>query len=87
VWTKVESISALENLTNLKWLDLHGTEVDNIYALAKLTRLESLNLGFTRFVDISALENLTNLKKLYINTLTHVSALKKKLPNLVIHEL
>ena len=70
-------MSALANLTNLKTLDLSGTDVSDVSALAHLTNLEEMRLWYTDVSDVSALANLTNLKTLDLRStdVSDVSAL------------
>ena len=61
---KIEDISALGSLINLKSLDLRGNQISDISALSDLTKLEDLKLSSNVIDDISVLDELTNLKSL-----------------------
>jgi hypothetical protein len=55
------NISFLENLTDLKYLQL-SMKADNFSVLQNLTKLKYLKLHGTNIVDVSVLSNLTSLK-------------------------
>ena len=76
-WTDVSDVSALANLTNLKWLYLWYTDVSDVSVLAGLTNLETLYLSDTAVSDVSALANLTNLWRLSLSSpaVSDISAL------------
>ncbi|KEJ01045.1 hypothetical protein N494_08735 [Clostridium botulinum A2B7 92] len=57
-------LSFLENLTDLRVLDLSRTGISNISILDKLRNLSELYLGGNNIIDLSSLESLTNLVKL-----------------------
>lgn len=61
---RLEDISGIENLSNLKELYLTGTNVSDISKLKGLTNLQLLCLTGTNVSDISELKELTNLKTL-----------------------
>ncbi len=72
-------LSFLENLTNLRVLDLSRTGISNISILDKLRKLNELYLGGNNIIDLSYLENLTNLVKLDLvenNNITSIYALR-----------
>ncbi|WP_434296575.1 leucine-rich repeat domain-containing protein [Clostridium sporogenes] len=72
-------LSFLENLTNLRVLDLSRTGISNISILDKLRKLNELYLGANNIIDLSYLENLTNLVKLDLvenNNITSIYALR-----------
>ncbi|BCL33999.1 NACHT domain-containing protein [Nostoc sp. MS1] len=63
---KLGALNPLSNLTNLKKLNLWGTQVRDISALSHLTNLTNITLLETQVSNISALSNLTNLTSLYL---------------------
>ncbi|WP_031368234.1 DUF5050 domain-containing protein, partial [Clostridium botulinum] len=72
-------LSFLENLTDLRILDLSRTGISNISILDKLRNLSELYLGGNNIIDLSSLENLTNLVKLDLvenNDITSIYALR-----------
>ncbi|EKN40523.1 hypothetical protein CFSAN001627_19048, partial [Clostridium botulinum CFSAN001627] len=72
-------LSFLENLTDLRVLDLSRTGISNISILSKLRNLNELYLGGNKITDLSYLENLTNLIKLDLvgnNDITSIYALR-----------
>lgn len=72
-------LSFLENLTDLRVLDLSSTGISNISILSKLRNLNELYLGGNKITDLSYLENLTNLIKLDLvgnNDITRIYALR-----------
>ncbi|NFB58150.1 DUF5050 domain-containing protein [Clostridium botulinum] len=72
-------LSFLENLTDLRVLDLSRTGISNISILDKLRNLSELYLGGNNIIDLSSLENLTNLVKLDLvenNDITSIYALR-----------
>ena len=76
---RLSNVSALENLTNLTFLDLGiNWLLSNVSALENLTNLTFLNLRGNRISDVSPLKNLTKLIELDIqlNRLSDVSPLK-----------
>ena len=60
-------ISALENITALKRLQISGNVSGDLACLKALTSLTSLSLSSNVYGDISQLKNLTNLTTLNIN--------------------
>lgn len=80
MWNRqIKDLSGIENLTNLKQLNLRESEINDISALKNLVNLQSIDLGHNEISDISALKNLTNLKKLNLgnNKVRDISALSK----------
>ncbi|WP_434303012.1 leucine-rich repeat domain-containing protein [Clostridium botulinum] len=72
-------LSFLENLTNLRVLDLSRTGISNISILNKLRNLNEVYLGGNNIIDLSSLGNLTNLVKLDLvenNNITSIYALR-----------
>ena len=64
---KVSDLSPLENLTNLRNLDLGFNAVSRLFPLRYLTNLKRLNLVENQITDISPLADLTNLEYLYLS--------------------
>lgn len=64
---RFSNITPLENLVNLKYLDLSGNKISDLSPLSKLNKLEYLNLSSNRITDISSLESLVALEKLYLS--------------------
>ncbi|GMT50230.1 MAG: hypothetical protein IEMM0008_1769 [bacterium] len=79
----------INQLKNLKELDLSWTDVSDLTPLKSLTNLEELNLSNTQVIDITPLYVLEDLKKLVLfNTkVSHkdVLTLKKILPKCKIY--
>ncbi|NMM63905.1 leucine-rich repeat domain-containing protein [Clostridium sp. P21] len=75
----IKDLSGIENLTNLKQLNLCGNEINDISKLKNLVNLQSIDLSHNEVSDISSLKNLTNLKKLSLgnNKISNVSELSK----------
>ncbi|WP_411678844.1 leucine-rich repeat domain-containing protein [Clostridium thailandense] len=74
----IKDISGIENLVNLKSLDLTYSQVEDISELKGLKNLEELWLYDNKITDISALKDLTNLKnlQLYGNQITDIPSLR-----------
>ena len=70
-------LSPLENLTQLKRLDLGYSQISDISPLANLTNLTYLNLQSNQISDISPLANLTQLEFLWLvhNRISDISPL------------
>ena len=70
-------LSPLENLTQLKRLDLGYSQISDISPLANLTNLTYLNLQSNQISDISPLANLTQLESLWLvyNRVSDISPL------------
>ena len=93
--TQITDLAPLAELTNLRVLDLSGTQITDagLAHLAGLTNLKVLNIGETGITDAELvhLAGLTNLQELDLTgcqgiTDVGVEALKEKLPDLnVIH--
>ena len=67
--TKIHSIEALQNLTNLRTLILANIPIGNeIGYLENLSKLKYLNLRSTDLAEISALSNLTDLEYLNLHS-------------------
>lgn len=64
---KIEDISALQNLTKLKELDLMANIIKDISPLLNLTNLEYLHMTENPIEDLSPLRNLYNLEELWIS--------------------
>lgn len=77
--SQIKDLSGMENLTNLKQLNLCGNEIKDISKLKNLLNLKDIDLSHNEISDISALKNLTNLKKLNLgnNKISDVSELSK----------
>lgn len=63
----IRDLSLLEDLENLKELDLSNTEVTDLSPLVGLAQLEELDLSETQIRDLSPLKNLTNLRELVVS--------------------
>ena len=61
-------LDTLNNLNNLKIINLRKNALTDIKGLSKLTELESLDIGENFINNISCIENLTKLKYLYIDS-------------------
>ncbi|EGJ6232919.1 LPXTG cell wall anchor domain-containing protein [Listeria monocytogenes] len=61
------SLSGMENLTNLGFLDLEDNQISDISPLSNLTNLSNLWIDNNQISDISPLSNLTNLSSLDLN--------------------
>lgn len=74
----IKDLSGLENLTNLKSIDLSKNEITNISSLSNLTNLENLFLSYNQINDIAPLKSLPNLKILYMdkNQISNIISLK-----------
>ena len=70
-------LSPLENLTQLKRLDLGYSQISDISPLANLTNLTYLNLQSNQISDISPIANLTQLEFLWLvyNRISDISPL------------
>ena len=81
-------MSALQGLTNLTKLNLHGNQLSDVSALQGLTNLTVLYLSDNQLSDVSALKGLTNLTVLWLekNQLNDVSVLQG-LTNLTVLDL
>ena len=77
--TNLNDISALENLTKLKYLDLGYNNIKNIDALKNLNELESLMLSNNNLENIDALKEKEKFKILDIseNKISNISVLEK----------
>jgi|GEM_PF-3099122 len=58
----VTNLTALEGLTNLRYLILTDAGVSNIAPLARMTKMENLLLGGTKVSDIPIVANMKNLR-------------------------
>jgi Leucine-rich repeat (LRR) protein len=78
----VDTISKLNELPNLKYLDLSSTPVDDLSVLSGLIHLQSLklqmNCKYNGFANVDGLKSLTNLKELDLsdNIIDDVNGLK-----------
>ncbi len=75
----IKEIEGLENVTNLKGLDLTGNEIQQIDDFPSFKELNFLNLSNNKISRISGLENLPKLKCLLLkgNHITKIENLKK----------
>ncbi|MCH4198720.1 MAG: cell wall-binding repeat-containing protein [Clostridium tyrobutyricum] len=76
----ITDISGIENLTNLKTLDLSWNEISDISKLKSLNSLEILNLEGNEISDIAPIKDLTNLHDLDLRSnfiLTDINVLNK----------
>ncbi|EHT9627766.1 leucine-rich repeat domain-containing protein [Listeria monocytogenes] len=71
------SLSGMENLTNLGFLDLEDNQISDISPLSNLTNLRTLWIDNNQISDISPLSNLTNLSYLDLanNQISDISSL------------
>ncbi|WP_188002697.1 leucine-rich repeat domain-containing protein, partial [Listeria monocytogenes] len=71
------SLSGMENLTNLGFLDLEDNQISDISLLSNLTNLRTLWIDNNQISDISPLSNLTNLENLDLdnNQISDISSL------------
>ncbi|EHT9625519.1 leucine-rich repeat domain-containing protein [Listeria monocytogenes] len=71
------SLSGMENLTNLGFLDLANNQISDISPLSNLTNLRILWIANNQISDISPLSNLTNLSSLDLanNQISDISPL------------
>lgn len=65
--TDIAEIKGLDNLTNLKKLDLSWNQIEEIKGLENLTQLEMLKLDNNEIKEIKGLGNLTNLQKITLH--------------------
>jgi Leucine-rich repeat (LRR) protein/uncharacterized protein YjdB len=78
----VDTISKLNELPNLKYLDLSSTPVDDLSVLSGLIHLQSLklqmNCKYDGFANVDGLKSLTNLKELDLsdNPIGDINGLK-----------
>ena len=70
----LEDISALANLTNLKYLDLNSNNITDLSPLAGLVKLETLVLSGNPITDMSPLANLPALESLGLGS-TDIAAI------------
>lgn len=84
---KVLDLFFLNNLTNVSFLDLTGTNFGDLSPLKKLTKLKTLFLPYTPGMDLSVLKDLTKLKCLRLRRLDkkpipkeEMLAIEKSLP-------
>lgn len=86
----VSDLTLLAGFTNLKSLNLRGTQINDLTPLAKLVSIEGLQLGSTEIADLSPLRNLSKLQILDLqNTnVTDIGALAvmPNLKQLFLHE-
>jgi len=65
-------VEPLEDLTNLRFLDLRSTGVSNIKPLEKLTKMSSIDLGYGNFVDLTPLAGMTEMDRLNVDEIAGV---------------
>ena len=63
----IQDITPLGQLTNLRFLNLAGTNIDDLTAIRNLTELRSLNISNTKIKDLTPLKYSSKLEKLNIN--------------------
>ena len=83
---QLTDVKGLENLTQLKSLDLWSNQLTDVKGLENLTQLEQLHLGGNKLTSVKGLEKLTKLEQLilYDNpalTKAQIDELQKALPN------
>lgn len=85
----ISNLTGLEQLTELKHLDLGDNKIEDITILGSLTKLEYLNLENNQIEDISGLQSLSNLTYLNLknNIIKSVNILKqlKNVKELFLH--
>ena len=59
---KIEDLSIVENMVNLKYLEIYSSKINNIEPLKNLVNLEILKMRCGAVSDISPLLNLSNIK-------------------------
>jgi len=64
----IKELLGIENLVNLKSLNLEKNSISNIEPLRQLSNLEELCLDSNDIKDVSALENITSIKSLSLST-------------------
>ena len=71
----ITDIDWLEDLTNLRWMNLSHNKIDDTEALSGLTKLTYLNLAGNPLTDedLKPLSNLTNLETLYLYDLKKIT--------------
>ena len=76
---KIKDISALENLTGLRSLNLSWNQISDISALRYMTGMRELYLNYNQISDISALSGMRRLYTLQIggNQISDISALSE----------
>ena len=86
--SKIDSlcqIKGLENLKDLKRIDLSHNEISNLECWKKLDEFEEINLSFNNISDISPLLNLKDMKILFINgnniDIDQIEQFRKKRPD------
>ena len=74
----IKELSGIENLVNLKRINLEKNSINNIEPLEKLTSLEEVCLDNNDIKDINALENITSIESLSLsgNRIEDISHLK-----------
>ncbi len=74
----IEDISALGELTNIRFLYLNRNQISDISALGNLTNMENLILDENRISDISPLKNMRHLYQLMLadNQIEDISGLE-----------
>lgn len=80
----IYSIKGIENLTNLKTLEIHKNNIRDLTPISNLENLSTLSIGDNPISDLSPLNNLTNLVDLQmfrINT-NNINSIKN-LENLI----
>jgi len=87
---KIEDISQLKDLTQLKYLYLNDNKIKSIASLSNLTKLLIISLGDNSITDISPVSNLTSLVSLDvtrnpINDISSLQNLKGNLEYLTLH--
>ena len=63
---KIEDVDWLElnNMSNLKKIDISGTDISDLTPVASLTNIEELDISNINVTDLSPLKDMPNLKKL-----------------------
>mgnify|MGYP000515684658 CR=1 FL=1 len=78
------SLSPLQNLMNLRYLELQYNQIDQVSALQKMANLAYLDIRYNQIKDFTPLKGLTSLRTLYLlgNATTDYSPLRQIYINL-----
>ncbi len=73
----INNLDGIENLKNIKSIDITAAKLKDINAISSLKKLEKINLGFNDINNIESISTLENLRKinLLFNNIHDISAL------------